>query len=475
MWRRVFAASFLLLVTAVFFAQPALAQSPVWHAQYFNNPTLSGSPAFTRDDGNIAFNWGTGSPGSGVDVDNFSVRWATDVALSPGTYRFYAQADDNIRVIFNFGYNPVIDTFASGQVNTLVTGDVNVPQAGTYHIQVDYRELTDQALAYVSFANLATNPGGPGFPPPTGSAPVPTGTWTAQYFGNPNLTGDPVAIISEASPTHHWGSAAPFPSLPADNFSARWLSIQNLSGGSYTVSVAADDGVRVYVNGSLVIDQWHAASGQTYTASLNLPAGQAYFQVEYYEATGEASIDFNLTQNGVPVSPPSQPPSPTGATATVTAYRLNVRAAPDPINGQIITRINRLEVYPVVGRNADSTWYLLNVNGTNGWVSGAYINVVNAQSVPVVSGTGQPQPPPAQSATGNTVTATPYNVVIRNGPGTQYARIGLFPLTGTAPVIGRSSANTWWQINFNGLVGWVSAQFAIISPSANVGAIPVTG
>ena len=86
----------------------------------------------------------------------------------------------------------MIDTFASGQVNQLVTGDVNVTQAGTYHIQVDYRELTDQAFAYVSFANLATNPGGPDFPPPDAVRfRSPTGAWTAQYFGNPNLTRRP--------------------------------------------------------------------------------------------------------------------------------------------------------------------------------------------------------------------------------------------------------------------------------------------
>ncbi len=476
MWRRASIVAILLLVTSIFIVQPALAQNPVWHADYFNNAELQGSPTFSRNDANIAFNWGTGSPGSGIGNDNFSVRWAADVALSPGTYRFYAQADDNIRIIFNFvSYAPVVDTFASGQVNQLVTGDVNVSQAGTYHIQVDYRELTDQAFAYVSFANLATNPTGPNFPAPSSPSPVPLGAWTAQYYGNPSLSGDPTAIISEASPTHDWGTGAPLGSLPVDNFSARWTSIQNLAGGTYDLNVSADDGVRVWVNGNLVIDQWHGASGQSYSATLNLPAGQNYFQVEYYEATGNAFLHFSLDQTVVS-TPPTQP-SPTGATATVIAYRLNVRAAPDPINGQVITRINRLDVYPILGRNADGSWYLLDVNGTQGWVSGGYINVVNGGNIPVVNGNAQttnPQPP-ATGATGNTVTATPYNVVIRNGPGTQYRRLGLFPVTAVTPIIGRNSNNTWWQINFNGLQGWVSAQFAIVSPTANVNAIPITG
>ncbi|MCC6803289.1 MAG: SH3 domain-containing protein [Anaerolineae bacterium] len=473
MWRKVLIVTVLLLLVSVAVVQPALAQNPVWHAEYYNNPTLSGSPVITRNDNNIAFNWGAGSPDASINSDNFSVRWAADVALTPGTYRFYAQADDNIRIIFNFvSWSPVIDTFASGQVNQLVTGDVNVPTAGTYHIQVDYRELTDQALAFVSFANLATNPTGPGFPAPSNPVPVPTSAWLAQYFSNSGLLGDPAAILTEYSPSHQWGNSAPLSSLPADNFSARWTSSQNLAGGNYTISARVDDGVRVYVNGSLVINEWHGASSQTYSVNVTLPAGSNYFVVEYYEATGNAYLEFSIAQVGT-TTPPTQP-SPTGATITVTAYRLNVRALPDPVNGQVLVKINRLETYPVLGRNANTTWYQINVNGTVGWVSSGYVNVNNGGNIPVV-GSDQQAPPPSSGASGNQVVASPYNVVIRQGPSTGYQRIGLLPVTGIASVIGRTSGNTWWQINFNGLIGWVSADYAHISATANISSIPVTG
>ncbi len=120
----------------------------------------------------------------------------------------------------------MIDTFASGQVNVLQTGDVNVSQAGTYHIQVDYREVTDQAFAYVSFANVATNPTGPNFAAPVPSSPNPVtqNAWTAQYYANSGLLGDPAAITTESAPVHDWGTGAPIGSVPADNFSARWTS-----------------------------------------------------------------------------------------------------------------------------------------------------------------------------------------------------------------------------------------------------------
>jgi uncharacterized protein YraI len=305
--------------------------------------------------------------------------------------------------------------------------------------------------------------------------PVPSGAWTAQYYSNNSLSGDPTAIISEGSPSHDWGTGAPLPSMPADNWSARWISTQNLAGGVYNLSVRADDGVRVYINGNLVINEWHGASGQTYALSLNLPGGLNYFQVELYDATANAFLDYQFTQTGG--GAPTQVPSPTGATATVTAYRLNVRNLPDAVNGQVITRINRLEVYPIIGRTADNRWYLLNVNGAPGWVSGGYINVANGGNIPISDGSGQPQPTsvPPQGAQGNEVSSPQFNVVIRSGPGTQFNRIALFPVGGVAPVVGRNTNNTWWQINFNGVVGWVSAQYAIISQTANVGAIPITG
>ncbi len=478
MWRKAMLGVFLLLLTSIAITQPALAQtlSPVWHASYYNTGDLSGAPVFTRDDAAIAFNWGSGSPGSGINNDSFSVRWATDVSLNPGTYRFYAQADDNMRVVFNFvNYAPVIDTFASGAVNQLVTGDVTVQNPGTYHIQVDYREVTDVAFAYLSFANLAGNPGGPSFATPIAPIPVATGSWTAQYYSNVNLSGDPVAILSESSPTHNWGTGSPVASVPADNFSARWISSQSLAGGAYNINVSADDGVRVWVNGTLVIDQWHAASGQTYSATVNLPSGLSYFQVEYFEGSGNAYLNFSVTQNGGTVINPTAPPAQSSSTATVTAYRLNVRSLPDGINGQIITRINRLETYPVVGRNADASWYLLNINGTNGWVSANFINVSNPGAVPAAGASGQPTTAPQGGPTGNVVTANPYNVVIRSGPGTQFQRLGLLPVGGTAPVSGRTSTNSWWQINFNGISGWVSSQYTAIGAGANINAIPVTG
>ncbi|PJF25448.1 MAG: hypothetical protein CUN53_12740, partial [Phototrophicales bacterium] len=86
-----------------------------------------------------------------------------------------------------------------------------------------------------------------------------------------------------------------------------------------------------------------------------------------------------------------------------------------------------------------------------------------------------PTSAPVVSPTGITATATPFNVNMRQGPGTSFSRVGLLPRGQTAAVIGRNATNTWWEIEFGGIRGWVSAQFAPLNSGANVNNLPITG
>ncbi len=482
MWRKILLAVVVIGALGVVALPAAFAQNPVWRAEYYNNATLSGSPTVTRNENNLAFNWGQGSPDGQIPSDGFSARFSTDVFLQAGTYRFWALADDNVRVTFNFQqFAPVIDTFASGQVATLVSGDVQVPGAGSYHIQVDYRENTADAYLFVAFANAATNPNPPNFNITT-NIPVGTSPWVVQYYSNNSLAGDPAAILSVTGVTNDWGTGSPLSNIPADNFSARWTSTQNLAGGTYTITARADDGVRVYVNGVLQINGWGGTPGQTYTVTLSLPGGNNTFVVEYQEFTDQAYITFNITQPGqviVQPTPIPNQPVPTGVTAQVTAFRLNVRDFPSATSN-VITRINRFESYPVVGRLGDNTWYQIAIGSQLGWVAGRYVTVSNPGAVPVITPGGvptQPTPVPTVPSDPNAyiVTATPYTVNLRSGPSTSFGRVARLPAGQTARIVGRNSSNTWWQVNYNGIVGWASAQYAILQQGADPNRIPVTG
>ncbi|MCB0211210.1 MAG: SH3 domain-containing protein, partial [Anaerolineae bacterium] len=69
-----------------------------WRGEYYNNRNLSGNPALVRNDVAVSFDWGLNAPASELPADNFSARWTRQLDYSAGAYRFYARADDGVRL-----------------------------------------------------------------------------------------------------------------------------------------------------------------------------------------------------------------------------------------------------------------------------------------------------------------------------------------------------------------------------------------
>jgi hypothetical protein len=111
-----------------------------------------------------------------------------------------------------------------------------------------------------------------------------------RYYTNTGLTGAPALTRTDSTVNFSW-SGSPGSGIGSDNFSVRWDGrIEAPVTGAYTFSTEIDDGVRLWVNGVLVLDQW-TNQNTTVTASttLNLTAGALYRVVlEYYEAGGGA-------------------------------------------------------------------------------------------------------------------------------------------------------------------------------------------
>jgi uncharacterized protein YraI len=269
-----------------------------------------------------------------------------------------------------------------------------------------------------------------------------SGFWTGDYFTNANLSGAPVFTLSESSPAHNWVAGSPSPSIPADYFSVRWTSVQSLGGGSYQLTVRADDGVRVFIDGVVYIDQWIPSPGNTYTVAAALSAGQHTFVVEYFEATGNAFLEYSFAQIS----------GGTSSTATVTTAELNVRDRPNPYTGLILLRITQGQTYPVIGKNADSTWLQLNVNGVTGWVNARYVAASNLHLVPVTD------PGTLPSGASATVTTNQLNVRDRPNPftGLILTRISRGQ---SYTVVGKNADSSWLQLNVNGTLGWVNARY----------------
>ncbi len=115
----------------------------------------------------------------------------------------------------------------------------------------------------------------------------------AEFYNDRNLTSlvgtrlDNFVFFSET--TASWPTAYGFPGLSvADNFSVRWSGqLRPTLTGNYTLETVTDEGVRLYLNGNLVINNWtsHTAASNTYVVALT--ANTFYdITIEYYEGTG---------------------------------------------------------------------------------------------------------------------------------------------------------------------------------------------
>lgn len=169
-----------------------------------------------------------------------------------------------------------------------------------------------------------------------------------------------------------------------------------------------------------------------------------------------------------PVPQPTLTPVTPQVSGVVTAYFLNVRAIPNPITGAVLTRVQRNEVYPVVGKNGNSSWWQIRLSsGTTGWVSGTYLSVSNGELVPV---TDNSVPPGTISAT---ATVRAFFLNVRDQPSATFGRVlTVISRNQTYPVIGRTGDNGWWQIRLpDNTVGWVSGFWVYVTEPFDV---PVT-
>jgi len=124
----------------------------------------------------------------------------------------------------------------------------------------------------------------------------PHGAWTATYYNSMDLTGPVVLHRLESRPCYNWGWGSPAPQVVPDYFSARWTTVSNAVGGTYRVSVRTDDGVRIYVDGILVLNEWREQSVRGYFVDMWIAPGWHTWTIEFFEQAGVAELCFSATK-----------------------------------------------------------------------------------------------------------------------------------------------------------------------------------
>jgi hypothetical protein len=251
-----------------------------WQAEYWDNMSLSGEPVLCRNETEVNKDFQYGSPDPTLSEDRFSARYTRSLDFAGGSYRFNLGGDDGVRLWVDG--NMVIDGWKD-QPYTEYHGEIQL-DAGSHTLKVEYYENTGGAIVTLRWEQIAAT----GCPSIT--------EWQAEYWDNMNLSGDPVLCRDEMEVNNDFQYGGPDPSLPSDQFSARYTRSLDFAGGSYRFNLGGDDGVRLWVDGNMVIDGWKDQPYTEYASEIQLDAGSHALKVEYYENTGGAIVTLRWEQ-----------------------------------------------------------------------------------------------------------------------------------------------------------------------------------
>jgi VCBS repeat-containing protein len=125
-------------------------------------------------------------------------------------------------------------------------------------------------------------------------APVscPAGQYLAEFYNNMNLNGGPALVACHDAVDFNWAASGPGSGIGSDNFSVRWTGRFPFSAGIYNFVATADDGIRAWIDGNLIIDGWIDQAATTYQAALDLSEGEHVVKIEYYQNGGDALTQF---------------------------------------------------------------------------------------------------------------------------------------------------------------------------------------
>jgi len=118
-----------------------------------------------------------------------------------------------------------------------------------------------------------------------------------EYFDNEEFKGEPALVRTDPRIDFHWGEGSYRDGGPIDHFAIRWTGyFAPQAENDYRFYTSADDGVRLYINDELVIDDWHRHGETLNTYSRHLEAGENYkIRLEYFENVGTATVRFGIS------------------------------------------------------------------------------------------------------------------------------------------------------------------------------------
>ena len=145
--------------------------------------------------------------------------------------------------------------------------------------------------------------------PDASAATIPAASYRdlkGEYFANKDLSGQPTLVRNDPQLDFVWTGKSPAAGLPVNDFSARWTGkLIPTETGRCTFNLNSDDGVRLFLNDELMIDNWTVHAPTTDRAEFRVVKGQPVdLRLEYFQAAGESVVRLGWGTTVVPAVDP---------------------------------------------------------------------------------------------------------------------------------------------------------------------------
>jgi len=250
-----------------------------YFAEYYDNERLDGIPVFTQIEEKINYKWNNSSPGHGINKDYFSIRWTGQFQFEEGDYLFHYRVDDGIRVWLD-------DRLLIDDWHNQFSGDLYLRKTlsqGNYKVKCEYYEMNAGAEVLFEWKKIPL-------------IKIPDNAYYAEYFNNMKLEGEPVFTQIEEKINHNWLESSPGHGVNKDQFSVRWSGQFSFNEGYFTFHYRSDDGIKVWLDDRLIIDDWKIRGAQDRKSTIFVSKGNHKVTCEYFEYTGYAEVMFNWVE-----------------------------------------------------------------------------------------------------------------------------------------------------------------------------------
>jgi uncharacterized protein (DUF1800 family) len=161
--------------------------------EYFNDTGLLGTPALTRTDATVNFEWAIGGPGLGIDDNFFSARWTGQVeASATGAFRFSTVSNNGVRLWVN--NVEVINHWSAHANDKDTSAPMNLTAGQKYDLKMEFYENTNIATARLFWT-----------PPGQAEAVVPQERLYSSAITVPALAPVYLSSLTPTSQSNGWG------------------------------------------------------------------------------------------------------------------------------------------------------------------------------------------------------------------------------------------------------------------------------